>query len=620
MNFTFLAKALVLLFAVVLLSCQTNKVKQKPNIVWITSEDNSTHYMSLFNQHGAKTPNIERLTKNGLIYTHAFSNAPVCSAARSTLISGCYGPRIGTNYHRKMMPVPMPDGLKMFPYYLKKAGYYTTNNYKEDYNIKKEDSVWDVSSGKASWKNRAEGQPFFHVVNFGTTHESSLHFSEEDVKKGTITNMDSVFVQPNHPQTPLFKYSVARYHDNIKHMDKQVGEVIDALEKDGLMENTFIFYYGDHGGVLPGSKGYVNEMGLQVPLVVHIPKKYQHLIDEKPGTTVNGFVSFVDFGPTVLNLAGITVPKAMDGKPFLGKGVNQSTIAKQDETFGYADRFDEKYDMVRALRKGKYKYERNYQTFNYDGLMNNYRYKQMGYQEWKRLFLEGKLNEIQSRFFLPKDAEYLFDVEADPYETNNLAQLPEYKDTLVHLRNRLNNWVKDMPDLSFYPEFYLIDNAFDNPVLFGQNHKQNISKYIEISNYILQDFESAKPLLGQSLTAADPWERYWALITCSNFGDAAKIFTDSIKTISNTDNQLINRVRAAEFLGLTKSENPVKIMTDALYASTNGAEASLILNSIVLMNDYPHNYSFNIDRSKVNSELLKERNVEWRLNYLDGSM
>ena len=590
-----------------------------PNIVWITSEDNSKHYMAMFDDHGAETPNIERLAEHGIIYTHAFSNAAVCSAARSTLISGSYGPRLATHYHRKLQQVPMPEGLKMFPYYLRKAGYYTTNNAKEDYNIIKGDSVWDQSNKKATWKNRKEGQPFFHVFNIGTTHESRLHFTKEDMKSGTMTHPDSVFVQPNHPQTNLFKYSNARYHDKIKQMDIEVGEVIDELEKDNLLENTFIFYYGDHGGVLPGSKGYINETGVHIPLVVHIPPKYKNLVDEKPGTTCKGFVSFIDFGPTVLKLAGIKIPQGIDGKPFLGKDISSEEVSKRDETFSYADRFDEKYDMVRALRKGKYKYERNYQAFNYDGLMNNYRYKQLGYQEWKKLYEEGKLNDIQSQFFQKKKPEALYDVEVDPYQTNNLAKNPEYTAILEDMRKKLNKRVKEMPDLSFYPEFHLMKHAFKNPYDFGQVHKSDIESLIDIANLSLNDFHSVKDKIEANLKSKFPWRRYWAIITCSNFGHEAKSLSETILKISTSDNELINRVRAAEFLGLTKTQNPVNAMTNSLYNSKDAAEALLILNSIVLMNDNPHSYNFNIKIEKINELVRNDTQVKRRLEYLSTS-
>ncbi|TNJ43438.1 sulfatase [Tamlana fucoidanivorans] len=613
----------IVLLSLITISCFSScsgkeESTQPPNIVWITSEDNSKHYMRLFDEHGTEAPNIEKLAKGGITYTHAFSNAAVCSAARSTLISASYGPRLATNYHRKLQKVPMPDDVKMFPYYLKKAGYYTTNNAKEDYNIIKHDSVWDESSKKATWKNRNLGQPFFHVFNILTTHESRLHFPESAIKEGTKTNQDSCFIFPNHPKTELFKYTNARYRDLIKKMDAQVGQVVDELEADGLLENTFIFYFGDHGGVLPGSKGYINESGVHVPLVVYIPPKYRNMVDKKPGSKENGFVSFIDFGPTVLNLAGANIPEHIDGKPFLGKNITSNEVSKRDETFSYADRFDEKYDIVRAIRKGKYKYERNYQPFNYDGLMNNYRYIQLGYQEWKALYEAGKLNDIQSQFFETKLPESLYDVEADPYETNNLANNPEYAEVLEDLRSNLNERVKGMPDLSFYPEFYLINNAFDNPVAFGQAHKSEIASYVDIANLSLYPFDSIKDQLEQALNSSDPWKRYWALITCSRFNTEALSLQSVIEAISKTDDELINKVRAWEFLGLTRVDDPVKGMTDALYASKDSAEALLILNSMVLMkDDFKKSYTFNIDTNNMDTEVSQNSEVMRRLEYFN---
>ncbi|WP_346882616.1 sulfatase [uncultured Algibacter sp.] len=601
-------------------SCKAKQAEQitPPNIVWITSEDNSTHFMDLFDAHGTSTPNIEKLANNGVKFTHAFSNAAVCSAARSTLISGAYGPRLGTHYHRKLQKVPMPDGLEMFPYYLRQAGYHTTNNSKEDYNIFKTDSVWDDSSKKATWKDRQPNQPFFHVFNIGTTHEGKLHFTEEDMKAGTKTNPDSTFVFPNHPQTELFRYTNALYLDKIKQMDTEVGQVVDKLEKEGLLENTFIFYFGDHGGVLPGSKGYLYESGLHVPLVVYIPSKYKNSVNLKPNTSSDAFVSFVDFGPTVLNLAGVKMPEGIDGVPFLGKNITKKDLANKNETFSYADRFDEKYDMVRALRKGKYKYIRNYQAFNFDGLMNEYRYRQPGYKEWKSLYEAGKLNDVQAQFFEPKPVEALYDIEADPYETHNLAKEEAYSKTLVEMRDNLNTRTKTMPDLSFYPEFYLIENAFENPVLFGQEHKEDIKNYIDIANLSLENFDNVKSKIETSLKSSDPWERYWGLITCSNFGKEALSLKDEITTISKTDNETINRVRASEFLGLTETQNPAQMMTDALYNTEDSSEALLILNSMTLMKECKLKYTFNIDRTKLKNNMLSIKLIRTRIDYLSS--
>ncbi|GAF02204.1 sulfatase family protein [Saccharicrinis fermentans] len=612
----------LLLFAALISAfsaCKKAKIeKEHPNIVWITSEDNSKHYMDMFDEHGVPTPNIASLAENGVVFTHAFSNAAVCSAARSTLISGCYGPRMASHYHRKLEKVPMPQGIEMYPAYLKAAGYYTGNNNKEDYNIIKSDSVWDESSKKAHWRNRKPGQPFFYVQNIGTTHEGCLHFSKEDFEtKKTETDPDKCFVQPNHPNTKLMKYTNAWYRDKIMEMDRQVGDILAELKKDSLLENTFVFYYGDHGGVLPGSKGYLFETGLHVPLVVHIPKKYEHLVNIKPGTKNDGFVSFVDFGATILNLAGVEIPKGIDGKPFLGKNISEEELNNRDETFSYADRFDEKYDMVRAIRKGKYKYIRHFEPFNYDGLMNNYRYKQLAYQQWAQMHEDKKLNEIQDQFFHTKPAEALYDVEADPFETVNLINNENYKTTLLEMRERLTNKLKSMPDLSFYPEYYLIKNAFDNPVAFGQKNKAQINKYIDIANLELLPFNEAKSQLSDLLKSDDWLSRYWALIVCTKFENEAKEFAALIKNIAQEDKELMNRVRAAEFLGMTGIENPSKVMTHALYTSKDSNEALLILNSIVLMKDGSHKYKFDIQLDQIPTTTQENKMVQQRLKYLN---
>lgn len=588
-----------------------------PNIVWITSEDNSKHYLKLFDSNGIPTPNIQSLAEKGLIFDRAFSNAPVCSVARSAIITGCYGPRIGAQFHRKMVAVPMPDSLKMFPAYLKQAGYYTTNNSKEDYNLIKGDGVWDDSSKKASWKNRNKNQPFFHVFNIGVSHESSLHFTIGDIE-ATLpeTKVNSFKIQPNHPDTDLFRYTNALYRDKIKEMDRQVGTIINELRIDGRLDDTFIFYFGDHGGVLPGSKGYLYETGLHVPMVVHVPEKYKHLVNSPVGSTVNDFVSFIDLAPTVLNLAGITIPKGMDGKAFLGPDINNETVTAHNETYSYADRFDEKYDLVRAVRKGKYKYIRNYQPFNFDGLMNNYRYKQLAYQEWKILYNKRDLNKIQSAFFETRPPEMLFDIDADPYETKNLANDPEYRTTLIDLRNRLNTWVKGMPDLSFYPEHFLIEDAFTNPVAFGTKHKKEIGKYIEIADLGLLNFKKAKNSLSSALNSLDPWERYWAIIVCSTFGKQAMALAPIIGSMATKDPELTNRVRAAEFLAISKQSDPSAVMTKALYGSDKPSEALLILNSIALMTSGKYNYIFNIEMDKISKTVAEDPEVLRRLEFL----
>ncbi|MFP6900634.1 MAG: sulfatase, partial [Opitutales bacterium] len=324
---------------------------KRPNVVFLVSEDNSVHYLRHYGAQFGAMPAVEKLAAEGLTFNHAFSNAPVCSVARSTLATGALAPRIGFQYHRKSALANLPKGLKPWTFYLRKAGYYCTNNKKTDYNfLVSMKEVWDQSSGKASWRNRPdEDMPFFHMQSFAQCHESSLHFPAALMEtEQTKTPRGEVQLHPYHPDTATFRYTHARYFDRMGVVDQLIGKVVATLEADDLLEDTFVFYFGDHGGVLPRGKGYAYESGLHVPLVVRIPENFKRLADHKRGSRTDGFVSFIDFGPTVLNLAGIEPPKQMDGKAFLGKGTTAEELSTRDETFGYADRFDEKYDFVRT--------------------------------------------------------------------------------------------------------------------------------------------------------------------------------------------------------------------------------------------------------------------------------
>jgi arylsulfatase A-like enzyme len=590
-----------------------------PNFVWLLSEDNSKHYLKLFDGHGADTPHIERLAKHGLVFERAFSNSPVCSVARTTLITGCYAPRIGTQYHRREVLVPLPRRLRMFPAYLRDAGYYTTNNRKKDYNAIEGPGVWDQSSNKATWRDRKPGQPFFHMQSFGTTHESSLHFPASVMKnQPTETDPDTVFIAPYHPDTPTFRYTYARYHDRIRQVDEQIGKVVGQLEADGLLEDTFVFYFGDHGGVLPRGKGYAYESGLHVPLVVRVPNNWRHLVDAELGSRIQGFVSFIDFGPTLLQLAGIDVPKQVDGRPFLGKVVAMSEVNSRDETFGYADRFDEKYDLVRTLRKAKFKYMRSYQPFNFDALQNNYRYRMLAYAEWRELYHAGKLNAVQRQFFKRRGAEALYDLEADPHETTNLAGNPEYAEVVADLRKRLSQRVKNLPDLSFYPESYFVDNAAENPTAFASSHRDELGRLVDIADLSLLPFSKAASSLEAALNSDQPWERYWALIACSSYDESAKPFVHRAKQLAASDPELLVRVRAAEFLGLIEAADPRPVIMDTLAKTESGVEANLVLNSLVLLRDGHPGLDFKITESHFDPTVRTAPLVKRRMEYLNG--
>jgi arylsulfatase A-like enzyme len=590
--------------------------QDQPNFLWIMSEDNSKHYLKMFDDAGTATPNIEKMAAHGVTFDRAFSNAPVCSVARTTLITMVYAPRLGTQFHRRIKTATMPDGWKMFPAFLRNGGYYTTNNSKKDYNAVESNDVWDASSAKAHWRNRPDDKPFFHVQTYTDSHESSLHFKQDWVDNpDNITDPASIQLAPYHPDTPLFRLTYARYHDRIQVIDGKVGKLLEQLAEDGVLEDTFVFYFGDHGGVLPRGKGYVNESGLHVPLVVRVPEKWKDRSPFPQGTRTKGFVEFVDFGPTVLQLAGVEIPKYVNGKPFLGPGVTADEVNARNETFGYADRMDEKYDFCRSLRRGKWKYIRNYQAIYPDGLQNNYRYINLAWKQWREMNRAGKLNPAQSAFFEPKPAEQLFDVLADPHEVNDLASDPGHREKLLELRTELTEQVKALPDLSFYPESELVDNALDDPIAFGKRHQASIAKYVDVANLALLPVNEALPKLELSIKSNDPIERYWAYTVCSIFGEQAGSFSNHAKQSADNDSDLLVRLRAAEFLGLTKNRDPVPTIREIVKASNSPVINLIALQTLVHFKDGPFDYDTTIDTESVKSI---DDQVMRRIGYLDG--
>ena len=615
---------LLIILSFFLINCdsqdQTNN--EKPNVLWIVTEDNSIHYMNLYTKGGAEMPAISQLANQGVVFNNAFSNAPVCSVARSTIITGVYAPRIGTQYHRKMSKVKLPNGIKPLPTYLSEIGYYTSNNAKEDYNFIKENKVWDESSKKATYKNRKKGQPFFHVQNFHNTHEGQLHFNSKQLTSALETNeLDSIMPFPFHPDTPTFRYTQSLYHNHHKDVDKEMGKFLKDLQDEGLMDDTIIFYYGDHGGVLPRSKGYLYETGLNVPMVVYVPEKWKHLNPFEIGSRTSTFVDFVDLVPTVLSLAGVNIPKGLDGTPFLGKNIDKTEIEKQDITFGYADRFDEKYDLVRSVRKGKYKYIRNYQPFNVDGIYNFYRYKMLAYKEWYKLFQEGKLNDIQSQFFKPRLPEALYDIENDPYETQNLASSVEYQNKLLDLRNILSNHVINQPDLSFFPEPYFLENGLENGLDFGQKNKELIKKLIQTANLSLEPYNKVKNEISEALDNKNPWVRYWGLITCSSFGTEASEHLEKINFLFKNDSENLVKIRAAEYLMLNDFNIDTGEINNLLKNAKSEIEANLMLNSLALIKTKNPNYKLDFSKSFYPEKWFETENklVNRRLNYLTNN-
>ncbi len=420
--------------------------EELPNILWITSEDNSAYFLGCYGNEMATTPNLDKLATEGFRYTNAFANSPVCAPARNTIISGVYAASNGNEQMRSTYA--KSDDVKLYPEYLRELGYYCTNNSKTDYNYKGDyNIIWDECSDSATYMNRGEGQPFFAVFNLMTTHESRIFMQTPTEELGH--DPEKIEIPPYHPDLPEIRHDWAQYYDLHEKMDGQVGALLKQLEESGLKENTIVVYYGDHGGVLARSKRYVYDTGTRVPFIISIPEKYKHLYPaEKPGMKVERLVSFVDLVPTLLSITGAPIPDYLQGDAFLG----EKTAEAPDYVFMTRQRMDERYDMVRAVTNGKYRYIKNYMPFRISMQHLSFLFLAPSAQAWEDAFKAGKTNEVQSRFFMEKPLEELYDTENDPWEINNLVDDPAYADLLSEMRDVETNWMKEIRDVGLVPE------------------------------------------------------------------------------------------------------------------------------------------------------------------------
>lgn len=595
---------------------EANKAK-RPNFVWFMAEDVSKHYLQLYNTDGRGTsmPYVERLAREGIVFEHAFCNAPVSSAARSTLFTGMYAPRVALSWHRALEQIPLPEGMRMFPAYLKEAGYHTTNSSKTDYNCIMPEDTWDNHKAQiGEWKNRPDKSvPFFYVQTCTKSHESSLHFPPESVKKvKTRHNPRSVKVFPFHPNTELFRYTYATFYDRIIETDTELGRLVNMLDEENELDSTFIFYFGDNGGSTPFTKGYTTEQGLHVPLIVYVPKNWRDKIQLPVNSRANGFVSFLDFGPTLLHLAGLDIPEHMDGTPFLGADISREESENRDITFGYGDRFDELYAFNRTVRKGKYKYSRNYVPYQPKGFFAFYRYKMEAFKEWQALYDKGKLNDTQKAFFEPQYPEELYDISVDPYETNNLVNDPAHADILRELRTLLKQHLREVNDLGFIPESVWLAEGKQNITEYGEKNKEKIARYMDMLDWELFPYDMIERHLRKSLQSEDPVEVFWATTICIHFGTRTRPLHNEIIPLLNHPSTLV-KSRALVLLTILTAIDPGPLMKEILQESRSGAESLQILGDMAYLKKYVCGPVFNITKEDVPHAA---GSYEWRVNYI----
>lgn len=499
------------------------KGMDRPNILWLTSEDNNVTWVGCYGNPHADTPNIDGLAKEGFRYLHCYANVPVCAPQRSTWITGIYSLSMGTHPMRSRNEIPH-DRIKYYPDLLKANGYYVGNSTKTDYNIggRNDKSPWD-NPDKVIWEDLKKNQPFFQIVNSTSSHESRAHGEVTD----TIHDPAEINLKAYHPDLPGVRGSYAKYHDAVKRMDSEIGDSLRKLEELGLADNTIVIYNSDHGGVLPRSKRFLFASGIHCPLIVRIPEKYKHLYPaDAPGTTVDRIVSFIDMPKTWLSLTGTEVPEYMQGDIFLGKDQDE----EKNFHFAFRGRMDERNENARAVYNKRYVYIRNYMPYVAWLQYLEYLFRQEATTAWAEHVESGKATEIQARFFSAKGfTEEFYDLKTDPDNVNNLIGDKKHSKRINRMRKALRDWQLEIHDSALLPESEMVKRAADNDMTIFDMVRDpklyNLPALLNAADLALEINPKNLPKLKKLLNSKDCGIRYWGIVGCFLLNDASSAYT-----------------------------------------------------------------------------------------------
>ena len=422
------------------------KSSKRPNILWIVCEDQNP----VFGCYGDKvnrghTPHVDKLAKRGTLFKRCYVPAPVCSPCRSALITGAMQTSLGIHNHRssrnKMDRIQLPKGVKTLPELFRLAGYYTFNIGKDDYNFDYErNALYGKMKGKYPWRGRKKGQPFFGQIQL---RGGKWFFALLSGKKKIDDPADRALVEvpPYFPDVPIIREAFAVHEDTGRVTDMEVGQILARLEEDGLLENTIVIFFTDHG--MPNSvrhKQFCYEGGVHVPLIIAGP-------NVPDGKTNNDLVSGLDISATTVALAGLKEQPWFEGQNLFGKDYKA-----RDYVISARDRCDYTIDRIRTVRTEKFRYIKNFLT-DRPWMQPQYRDGRDFLEVVRKMHKAGKLNKIQSRFYDKKrPSEELYDMENDPHQIHNLANDPKYAKVLNTHRTILHDWMKRTDDKGQYPE------------------------------------------------------------------------------------------------------------------------------------------------------------------------
>ena len=540
----------------------------RPNILWLTSEDNGIFWVSCYGGPNCQTPNIDRLAAEGFRYLHCFDNAAVCAPTRSTWITGMYAISNGTQPMRSRNDIPH-DVIKYYPDMLRQAGYHTSNWTKTDYNIggRPDRDCWDLLNRKKrfGWRERKPGQPFFAVVNSTSSHESRAHGNVENTRHDPA----KMKLHAYHPDLPVIRKNYAKYADAVENMDNDIGETLAALKEDGLYEDTIIIYCSDHGGVMPRSKRFLYSSGTHCPLIVRIPEKYKHLWPaEKPGTTVDRLVSFVDMPKTWLSLAGAEVPETFQGTVFLGEGIEP----EPKYHLSFRERADERCDSVRMIRDTRYAYYKNYMPYAPAGQYLAYLWRAPAAPAWERHHREGKTDEVTGRFFRPRVSEEFYDTVQDFDNVHNLIEAPEHQGRIERMRRAMREMQLELYDSGLLPESTRMRRARAHGVTIYEMVRDPklypLASYLDAADRALEGDPANLPTFVRDAADRDEGIRYWAVVGLHLLKDKAAPAVQTLEKALQDDEDEVRMMAAWTLVDLGRKEAGLACLRDMLRTGT----------------------------------------------------
>jgi N-sulfoglucosamine sulfohydrolase len=417
----------------------------RPNILWLIAEDFGPH-LSCYGVKEVSTPNIDGLARSGVRYDRFYTTAPVCSASRSAFMTGMYQTTIGAHNHRSHRDdgYKLPDGVRVLTDWFRDAGYFTANvrEFPEPIKFRGTGKTdWNFTyTGKSfdsdKWNDLKSHQPFYAQVNFQETHRAFHAPKKADPAK--------VELAPYYPDHEVTRNDRAAYLDSATELDRKVGVILKQLEADGLADNTIVVFFGDNGEANVRGKQFCYEEGMRVPAIIRWPKGIAAPKSFRTGVVNSQLIEAIDLAPTMLDFAGITKPTKMQGRVFLGKHPEPA----REYAFGARDRCDETVFRFRTVRDARYRYIRNFTPDR--PLLQPNEYKEKQYPVWnliKDLARQNKLTPVQAVLAAPTmPEEELYDLESDPHEIRNLANLPQHADVLKRLRGVLEKWIAETDD------------------------------------------------------------------------------------------------------------------------------------------------------------------------------